>query len=208
MKDADLYLGDIDFDKYFSPEECRNCGADSCKALVEKLRSGGCAAGDLEGIPADRARALQTVLNLEGMLPGVPQLSMPRPGAPGLTGLNSPFDGDPILVTGNNLFTQEVLLTVLSTTTKPFFFLSADTRGDSLDMAVILDTFTVEAVEKALGAAGLTEKAESSSLLLPGRAVALADPVSEATGRRVDVGPVCAAELPLFYGEAWQANRV
>ena len=38
---------------------------------------------------------------------------------------------------------------------------------------------------------------------LPGLAEALAAPVSEMLGRPVEVGPICAAELPLFFGRGW-----
>ncbi|MHC5081541.1 MAG: hypothetical protein ACYTHN_21275, partial [Planctomycetota bacterium] len=149
------------------------------------------------------SRALQAFAELVSRLPQVPQLSMPRPGPPGLTPLNRPANGDPILVTGNHVFTQEVLLAVLAGTRKPLFFLSADTRGDSLDMAVLLGTFTAEVVERALKTEDLTVAAKESPLLIPGRAAPLEDPIRERTGRRVDVGPVCAVELPLFFGEAW-----
>ena len=55
VNEADLYLSEIDFERYLSREACRRCGADSCKALVEKLRRGEVAGeGDLgrsEGDP-------------------------------------------------------------------------------------------------------------------------------------------------------------
>jgi CO dehydrogenase/acetyl-CoA synthase gamma subunit (corrinoid Fe-S protein) len=201
VNDADLYLNEIDLEKYFPPETCRRCGADSCKALVERLRRGeeseGAApqSGELEG--------LRTVLALQDRLPRVPQLALPRPGPPGLTRLNDPKDGDPILITGNHVHTQEVLMTVLASTDRPFFLLCADTRGDSLDMAVILGTFTAETVSKALREAGLFKEAKASPLLLPGRAEPLAGAVREAAGRTVEIGPVCAVELPLYYRGRW-----
>ena len=203
MKDADLYLDEIDLRRYLTRDECRKCGADSCKELIEELERRGCAACDLRGVPPDKARALQAVIDVERILPRAPLSPNPRPGTPGLTKLNNPACGDPILITGNNVFTQEVLMAVLSSTRKPFFFLSSDTQGDSLDMAVILGSFTADTVKKSLDTAGLPESASASPLLIPGRAIELAESIRSATGRHVEVGPVCAAELPLFYAETW-----
>ncbi len=203
MKDADLYLDDIDYGRYFTNEECKKCGAESCKDLVEALKRRGGASAECLGALPGKARALQAVGGLEQSLPRVPMNPNPRPGPPGLTPLNNPADGAPILVTGNNVFTQEVLMAVLASTAKPLFLLSSDTRGDTLDMAVILGTFTAETVAKALATEGLAERAGTSPLLIPGRAADFAGPIQTATGRQVDVGPVCAAELPLFYGETW-----
>lgn len=203
MDTANLYLDEIDLRRYLTTEECRKCGAASCKELLERLAERGCSVADLGGVAPEKRRVLQAVADVERNLPGVPKSPNPRPGPPGLTPLNKPVDGDPILVTGNNVFTQEVLMTVLSATSKPIFFLSSDTRGDSLDMAVILGTFTAQTVREALETEGLPVLAANSPLLIPGRAVDFAESIGAATGRTVEVGPVCAAELPLFYGEAW-----
>ena len=202
MDSANLYLDDIDLGRYLTTAECRKCGAESCKDLVEKLVERGLDLPDLAGVASEKRRVLEAVADMKEVLPGVPKSPNPRPGPLGLTPLNKPVDGDPILVTGNNVFTQEVLMTVLSTTSKPLFFLSSDTRGDTLDMAVILGTFTADTVQNAFEAEGLIENARTSPLLIPGHAAKFAESIGAATGRQVDVGPVCAAELPLFYGEA------
>ncbi len=203
MKDADLYLDEIDLGRYLTSEECKKCGADSCKELVEELKQRGGNLAELLDVLPERAATLRAAADAQQGLPLVPMSPNPRPGPPGLTPLNNPADDAPILITGNNVFTQEVLMAVLASTSMPLYLLSSDTRGDSLDMAVILNTFTADTVKNALDAEGLSESAGASPLLLPGRAADLADPIRVATGRQVDVGPVCAAELPLFYGEAW-----
>ena len=43
--------------------------------------------------------------------------------------------------------------------------------------------------------------APESTLFLPGFAAPIRDTLAEQSGRSVTVGPVCAAELPLFFGE-------
>ncbi len=203
MAEADLYLDTISIETYLSRTECKKCGADSCRDLVEKLKQNECSATDLSSIPPFKLHALQSMIDIEKNLPAVPRLQLPRPSDPGLTELNNPSNGDPILVTGNNLFTQEVLMCVLASTTKPLFFLSTDTQGDSLDMAVILGTFTVDTVLKALTEEGLSKRGGSSPLLIPGRAGHLAEAIHSASGCTVDIGPICAVELPLYFSSAW-----
>ncbi len=203
MANADLYLDTINIETYITQKECKNCGLHSCRDLLEKLKQNEFTTTELSGIPHFKVHALRTIIDIKNHLPPVPRLQLPRPGNPGLIELNNPVDGDPILITGNNVFTQEVLMSVLSSTTSPFYFLSADTRGDSLDMAVILGTFTVDVVKKALTEEGLFEKADTSPLLIPGRAGHLAEAIHSDTGCIVEVGPICAVELPLYYGNAW-----
>ncbi|MBW2264494.1 MAG: hypothetical protein JRG91_21215, partial [Deltaproteobacteria bacterium] len=47
------------------------------------------------------------------------------------------------------------------------------------------------------------ERSGSSTLVLPGLAAAMRDDVASAAGLSVEVGPVCAAELPLFFADLW-----
>lgn len=156
--------------------ECHKCGPQSCKELVEKIKA---------------------------QLPRVPSLQLPRPVEPALVELNHPRPGDPVLVTANSEFTQAVLLAVMSTTTGPFFVLFCDTKGDTLDMAVILKSFTPERVKRSMEREGLEDKAGGGTLILPGLAEAMQADIAKTTGWPVQVGPVCAAELPLYFGDQW-----
>jgi CO dehydrogenase/acetyl-CoA synthase gamma subunit (corrinoid Fe-S protein) len=156
--------------------ECHKCGPQSCRELVEKVKA---------------------------VLPRVPSLQLPRPVDPALLELNNPQPGDPVLVTGNSEFTQAVLLAVLSTTQSPFFVLFTDTKGDTLDMAVILESFTPDRIRQSLEKENF--KARGSKLIIPGLAAGLKDDIAETTGWPVEVGPVCAAELPLFFSDGWSA---
>jgi len=202
MPDANLYLERVDYEKYLSAHECKKCGAESCKALVAQLRAGG-GYQSLGPLELGKAQALRAALSMGQTLPAVPSIPNPRPITPELAELNDPQPGDPVLVTGNSAFTQEVLLAVLSSTTSPFFVLFSDTNGDTLDMAVILKSFTAARLQRSCKALELAARAGSGALVLPGLAAALADDVAAATGFRVEVGPVCAAELPLYFGEQW-----
>ena len=154
--------------------ECHKCGPHSCRELVEKIKP---------------------------LLPRVPSLQLPRPVDPALVELNNPGPGDPVLVTGNSEFAQTVLLAVLSTTESPFFVLFTDTKGDTLDMAVILESFTPDRIQQSLEKENL--KSRGSKLIIPGLASALKDYIEKSTGWPVEVGPICAAELPLFFHDSW-----
>jgi CO dehydrogenase/acetyl-CoA synthase gamma subunit (corrinoid Fe-S protein) len=206
MPDADLYLEAIDYEGYLDARDCARCGATSCRALVETLRASGGAYAALNRLGESKAHAVAATLAIERNPPAVPAITTPRPIPPELAALNDPSPGDPVLVTGNSAFTQEVLLAVLATTTRPFFVLFTDTRGDTLDMAVILESFTAGRVVSSFEAGRLAERARGSTLVLPGLAAGSRDEIAAATGRPVQVGPVCAAELPLYFGATWFAT--
>jgi CO dehydrogenase/acetyl-CoA synthase gamma subunit (corrinoid Fe-S protein) len=203
MIDADLYLESIEYERYLTESDCVRCGVGSCRALVAELRAGGGAYSALDAIDRKLSRALEIALGTADSLPTVPSLTTPRPTAPELAEINRPVPGDPVLVTGNSLLTQEILLTVLSTTVSPFFVLFTDTRGDTLDMALIYESFNAERLAENVERERLSDRAAGSSLILAGLARGLRDEVATATGFPVEVGPVCAAELPLYFRDRW-----
>jgi acetyl-CoA decarbonylase/synthase complex subunit gamma len=107
-------------------------------------------------------------------------------------------------VSGNSEITLTVLSAVLATTVSPFYLLLVDTLGDTLDMALIYERFTPAKVNGALQEAHLVHKVHHRTLIIPGLAAALAEPLAAATTWQVSVGPICALELPLYFGEYWQ----
>lgn len=205
MDAADLYLDTIELDRYLSEEECRRCGATSCRGLVERLLKGGGRAS-LEVLGRSRASSLGAAIDAAGAMPEVPMLVNPRPVKPELAEINHPSAGDPVLVTGNNAFTQELLLTVLSGTSSPCFVLFTDTRGDTVDMAVVFSSLTADRVARSLEAERIADRAAGSRLVLPGLAAGIRGELASISGVVVEVGPVCAAELPLFFGERWLSS--
>jgi CO dehydrogenase/acetyl-CoA synthase gamma subunit (corrinoid Fe-S protein) len=199
MDKADLYFEQISLDRYITEQECQKCGVDSCKKLVERLSLGDITDSELQSLPEKKVRALQYAINSEQKLPQVPKLTFPRPIDPELVELNQPKDGDPIIITGNNQYTQEVLLTVLSTMTHPLFVLFSDTRGDTLDMAVVYESFNPEAIERSFNTTGLNNRIKNSPIIIPGKASELSNLIQKKFGLKVETGPVCAAELPLYF---------
>lgn len=193
---ADLYLDRIGLHRHVDAETCRICQVDSLGELLERLRSGQLSGGHCPHWPRARVEAFRTAIDAGEALPVIPSLDVPRPVAPGILDLHGPTAASPVLVTGNSHFTQEVLLAVLSTTTAPMWLVTVDTLGHTLDMSLVFDTFTPAAIANALQAAA---PSFTGRVILPGLADVLAAPVSELLGRPVEVGPVCAAELPLFF---------
>jgi CO dehydrogenase/acetyl-CoA synthase gamma subunit (corrinoid Fe-S protein) len=76
-----------------------------------------------------------------------------------------------------------------------------DTDGHTVDMALVYEVMSTDRIAKAFEQEGVTRKAPSSTIYLPGLAAPLCDKLAQLTQQPVVPGPVCAAELPLFFGE-------
>ncbi|MBC8875813.1 MAG: hypothetical protein H8E44_40830 [Planctomycetes bacterium] len=200
---ADLYLDRIDLTRHTAAEMCQICRVDSLAELVDRLRSGQVCAGQCPHWPRERVEAFLMAIDAGEALPAIPSLDVPRPTDAGFCELNEPTAASPVLVTSNSQLTHEVLLAVLSTTRAPMWMLSVDTGGHTVDMSMVFGTLTSEAVANALQAPDSRAHGLAGRVILPGLAETLAGPVSKSLGRPVEVGPVCAAELPLFFGADW-----
>ena len=200
---ADTYLDRIDFLKYLPQTDCGECGGISCQEFVKDLKRGSKRPEDCPDISESLYYPFQVALDADKILPEFPCLTAPRPGPTGLTEINTPDDASPILISGNNVHTQDVITSILGTTKSPFFLLFADTRGDTIDMAVILESLTVEVISREVVESGILQRTSHQDIVIPGLASSMHDELKESTGWKVTVGPICAAELPLFFGERW-----
>jgi hypothetical protein len=200
---ADLYLDRIDLTRYLGTETCQVCRVDSLSELVDRLRSGQFRRGQCPHWPRERVEAFQMAIDAGKVLPQTPALDVPRPAGVGPFDVNGATTVSPVLITGNSRLTHEVLLSVLSTTTAPMWMVSVDTGGHTVDMALVYKTLTPKAIADAVRADESEAEDFRGRIILPGLAEKLAAPVSELLGRPVEVGPVCAAELPLFFGSDW-----
>jgi CO dehydrogenase/acetyl-CoA synthase gamma subunit (corrinoid Fe-S protein) len=202
MLRADLYEGKIEIESYISPNDCRACGFFSREEFLEKLRS-----GRLNPLHCKMAKmrflSLLWAVRPNEILPEVEVLQLPAPGPIGLFPINHPGKDSPILVSGNSTITGEVLTAVLSTTLSPFWYLVVDTDGHTVDMAIVYKVMTAERVMKGIRRENIDDIAPESALFLPGFAASIRDDLAELSSRSVNVGPVCAAELPLFFGEKY-----
>ena len=200
MIQADLYEKSIHIDPYVSTGDCRACGFHSRAEFIESLRAGRlkpsrCKMTKMRFLP------LLWAARPNEILPKVEVLQLPNAGPTGLFPVNHPKPDSPILVTGNSRLTDEVLTAVLSTTLSPFWYLVVDTDGHTVDMAMVYETFTAERVVQMLIREEADQIAPRSTLFLPGLAAQIRDNLVQTRGRSVIVGPVCAAELPLFFGK-------
>lgn len=199
---ADLYEEKIEIESYVSPNDCRACGFFSREEFLEKLRSGRLKPSHCK-MARMRFLSLLWAVRPNEILPEVEVIQLPAPGPTGLFPINHPGKDSPILVTGNSKITGEVLTAVLSTTLSPFWYLAVDTDGHTVDMAIVYKVMTAERVMKEISREGIDQTAPESILFLPGFAAAIRDKLADLSGRSVKVGPVCAAELPLFFGEEY-----
>jgi len=200
---ADNYVNRIDFLKYLPRTDCAACGAKSCQEFVACLKRGCKKPTDCPGISEALYYSFQIALDADKILPKFPCLTAPRPGPAGLMEINNPDLHSPVLISGNNVHTQDVLTAIISTTRSPFFLLFTDTRGDTVDMAVIYKTLTSEQVKKGVLASSVLERVSHQDVIIPGLAAAMRDELEKSTGWNIIVGPICAAELPLFFGPSW-----
>jgi CO dehydrogenase/acetyl-CoA synthase gamma subunit (corrinoid Fe-S protein) len=170
---------------------------------VQLLKQGSKKPEDCPDLSPSFYYPFEVALNADNLLPEFPCLTVPRPGPIGLMEINNPDKNSPILISGNNTHTQDVMTSVLGTTKSPFFVLFADTRGDTVDMAVILKSLTGEILRSEVFRSGVLEKTGHQKIVIPGLAWAAADELRESTGWNVTVGPVCAGELPLIFKAGW-----
>jgi CO dehydrogenase/acetyl-CoA synthase gamma subunit (corrinoid Fe-S protein) len=203
MASADLYLETVDFLRYLKRTDCGECGIESCEEFVDALRKGKKKPQDCPYLTKNKAYAFEIALKAKDVLPDVPMLTVPRPGHVGLVELNNPGLESIVLISGNNDYTVQVLLTILGTTTGAFFVLFIDTNGDTVDMAMIYQSLTAEKINNALKISGIKERVSEREFIIPGFASSLKQDIEKMTGWQVQVGPLCAAELPLFLSEIW-----
>lgn len=203
MASADLYLETIDFLRYLKRTDCGECGIESCKefvnALIKKLKK----PSDCPFLKKNEVYAFEIALKSKDLLPEVPLLTHPRPSLVGLVEVNNPHPDSVVLISGNNEYTEQFLMTILGTTTCAFFVIFADADGNTVDMAMVYRTLTAEKIHKALIESGIEEKTRKRDMIIPGFASPLKEETEYLTGWQVQVGPICAAELPLFLSEIW-----
>jgi CO dehydrogenase/acetyl-CoA synthase gamma subunit (corrinoid Fe-S protein) len=200
---ANLYTDRINLARYLTIEECRQAGAQGPEDLASWLLEGVTKPEDCELFSRRKSHAISLALRADKVLPQVPSLQFPRQVTPNLFELNEPGPDAPVLVTGNSEFTLTVLTGVLSFTISPFYLLVVDCRGDTVDMSMVYSSFTTDCLRNALSGHDLAAKVRHRLLIIPGFCEPLREEFSMGTGWEISVGPVCAAELPLFLGEAW-----
>ncbi|NWF52638.1 MAG: hypothetical protein HXY47_06095 [Nitrospirae bacterium] len=203
MASSDLYLNKIDFLKYLDNTDCTQCGVTSCQEFILALKQGFRKPRDCPFLNENKVYAFEVALNISNSLPEVPLLVHPRPSTVGIVELNGPNPDSLVLITGNNEYTEEILMAVLGTTICPFYIIFVDTDGNTVDMAMVYKTLTAERIYRSLKNTSINEKSDRKELIIPGFASPIREEIEIWTGWKVLTGPICAAELPLFLSEIW-----
>ena len=203
---ADLYEKSIQIESYITSNDCSACGFNSRSEFLDNLRAGRlqpsrCKMAKLRFLP------LLWGARPHEILPDVEVFQHPSPSPTGVFPINQPKSDSPVLVSGNSKLTVEVLTAVLSTTVSPFWYLVVDTDGHTVDMAMVYETFTAKRVVQGIMKNNLDQIAPESTLFIPGFTAPIKEELIETIRHPVTTGPICAAELPLFFGKSkWQVG--
>lgn len=202
MPRANLYVDAIAIEPYFPEPDCGRCAVGSCRAFAELLRA---ARADPEGCPhldGNERNAFHVAARAAELFPAIEVTQHPQVGEVGLFELNAPGPEAPLLVSGNAEQTVEAVTAILATTIMPLRVLFTDTRGDTVDMALILGSMTPSSILGALEVSAVADRMAARRLMLPGLAAPLATEVA-AAGWDVTVGPRCIGEVPLAFAKGW-----
>ncbi len=203
MDSADVYFDKIDFLRYLKKTDCAQCGIASCEEFVNALRKKVKKPHDCPFLNKNEVYAFEIAIKAKDLWPEVPLLTHPRPSVVGLVEINNPTPESLVLISGNNDYTEQVLLTTLGTTISPFFVIFVDTDGSTIDMSMIYKILTAERIQKTLKETHIQKKTEKREMIIPGFASPLKADIEKLTGWQVQVGPICIAELPLFLSDIW-----
>ncbi|MFC1976863.1 hypothetical protein ACFLWS_01135 [Chloroflexota bacterium] len=198
MPEADLYIDKVDTCSYWPVN-----ATIPCEDFLARLKAGEADIEDYPFLTSNQFQAFKLVLEAENYLPSVPLLTIPQPMAPDLLHINEPDRNSLVIVSGNSRLTFEVLATIWGQGVTPAYFLLVDCLGSTVDMAMVYGAFTPESLVQILKESGLEEKVEHRNMIVPGSTSPLVRDFARATNWDIEVGPVCAAELPLFLGDRW-----
>jgi len=198
MLKADMYSDQVDLCHYWPLN-----APISCKDFLEQLKAGEIHIEDCSFLSPWEIRAFKLVLEAERYLPPVPTIAFPQPIRSGLFPINKPDKHSLVIVSGNNQYTVEVLTAVWAQGITPAYFLLVECWGNTVDMAMVYEVFTPQELSQTLKESGLEEKVEHRHMIVPGLTSSLRQDFARATGWEVEVGPICAVELPLFLKDRW-----
>jgi CO dehydrogenase/acetyl-CoA synthase gamma subunit (corrinoid Fe-S protein) len=193
----------MDLLKYFPRKDCGACPEGSCKSFLDNLKGKRANIQDCPWLTPSKRYALDIALRGEEILPKITVMEVPRAGFTGLYELNEPGEKSPVIVTGNSEITEEVIFTIFSLTVSPFYLVFVNSLGDTVDMAMIKGTFTAEIIIKGLKESFGNKGYRSHTIVIPGFSLSIVDILRGFNLYNVQIGPICAAELPLFMGDLW-----
>ncbi|MHA1731421.1 MAG: (Fe-S)-binding protein [Promethearchaeota archaeon] len=200
---VDLYTSTIEPWKYLPKTDCGACGFASCAAFCEAVEKGSALASACPEMDPDYGQKFELLFRAKEVLPEVSINAGIVAIDEGVTPVGDPDAKSPVLVTGNFLYTQSVLASVLFAVPVDAYILSTDTMGCAVDMAIPLNFFTGRTIKNALDRCDLGGRVARGTLVVPGLAKDLKGDFEAVTGWEVLVGPVCALELPVYLRKFW-----
>jgi CO dehydrogenase/acetyl-CoA synthase gamma subunit (corrinoid Fe-S protein) len=195
---ANLYLDQVNLRRYWPAD-----APISSDDFMDAVKAGTARIDDYSFLTRRQKQALKLVLDADTLLPEIPLTTMPQPVPAELIPVNMPDDSSLVIATGNSRYTLEVLTTIWSWGNTPAYFLLVDCLGNTADMAMVYGEFTPERLQQALKRSGLENLVRHRHLIVPGFTAPLKADFARMTGWEIEVGPVCAVELPLFLGDRW-----
>ncbi len=202
MTDANLYLDYVDARRYW-PYNAEI----SFEKAVSDVEAGKTRLEEYSFLSRQQVQAFKIVINSKNYLPAVPMLTVPQPAEAEVVPLNSPDENSLVVVTGNNWHTINVLTSVWSQGSTPAYLVVVDCLGSTVDMAMIFGDFSPERLQQALINSRLGNIVNHRHMIIPGLTSPLVSYFKEVTGWEMEVGPICAAELPLALGDRWIFNK-
>jgi CO dehydrogenase/acetyl-CoA synthase gamma subunit (corrinoid Fe-S protein) len=194
---AELYpLTDEILMEYLSDIDCGDCGFSSCAAFAEALIGRSAKSTQCTELDPKMASLMDTLLAFE--LPIIPYNVMMESFEPGLINIGDPNEASPVLVTCNFQETVNLLEKILSVAGASAFLLKSDTKGYSVDNAIVEKRFSPFEIMKVITETEVGASVSHRNLLIPGLARHLAGQIKQTTGWNVTVGPVSGLEIPLF----------
>jgi len=189
VEDLLNYLPDVDYSE---------CGAASDVEFAELVIEGKALPSKCPILDEKIATAMEKVFKLE--LPLIPFDTMMESVPPGLIKIGNPTPDSEVLVTGNFRETVSILKLILEATLTDAFLLITDTKGYSIDNAVVEGTFSPFEIFKALTESGVAAEINHRKVIIPGLSKSLAADIKKLTrwDWEIIVGPVSALELPLY----------
>jgi acetyl-CoA decarbonylase/synthase complex subunit gamma len=117
----------------------------------------------------------------------------------GIYEINNPDENSPIMVTTNFALTYFIVSGEIEASRVPAYLLIKDSEGLSVMTAWAAGKFAGDDVGMFVKKCGISDKAKSQELVIPGYAAAIAGDVEEELpGWKITVGPREAAHLPAF----------
>jgi len=194
---VDIYsLTDEILLEYLPAIDCGACGFSSCAAFAEALIEYDASPDQCPEMDPLLAKTMGTLLELE--FPPIPYDVMMEKVGQGLFRIGRPQKGSPVLVTGNFTGTIDVLKRILDACEVGAFLVAGDTKGYTIDNAVVEKRFTPFEILKAVTDTEVGSLVSHRTMMIPGLARNLSGQIRQFTGWQVIVGPVSGFEIPMF----------